>query len=505
MGHSSNAEWRYSATISKRKAIFGSLGAMRTGVRIPVGTPGKCPAHLVDDQGISVSGDIAPQLPKQGRAYLIYARKTENGGKEGEKSRPAAQSTLTPYVPLRSSPANLVQIPNESGRARFRVTVSIQGKQRKFVTCDKEEAEEKQAQWEMERTLGSSAPRSKATYLTLSQLREAESAFTLLSDTGLSLRAAVREIIAAHVVLKGAGFSLAEAIRHAVANPPPKRTEVKLVDGIEQFRSARDGHVSSSQLDNLYRRSRMLAQFLGAEVKIADVTTEDVTRWLTDRDVDKGTWNGYRGDVHAVFEWFTLKPRKWIGENPVADVVRYSKRMITRQPPKRMEIANCRATMAWLQKEAPEWCTMIALAMFAGIRPYLRGGEIHKLAAAVGSEGLETYLREEYLHVSAAIAKDRRARSTRIQPNLAAWLKKYPPTSQSICPGDYDELRPIRERFEIGHDFLRHTCISAFVAKFGSIALAATEFGTSETVIRTHYLNRMSVAEAEEFYAIFPL
>ncbi len=470
-----------------------------------MGTPAQCPAHLVDDQGISVSGDVAPQLPKQGRAYLSYARTAENAEKGVPGGRLAEQQAPIPYVPLRSSPAKLIEIRNESGRVRYRVTVSIQGRQRKFISIDRAEAQEKQAQWEMERTLGSSAPRSKATYLALSQLREAESVYEMLADTGLSLRSAVREVIAGHVVLKGAGLSLEAAIRHAVANPPPKQSEIKLMDAIEKFRAAREGHVSPSQLDNLYRRSRMLAQFLGAEVKIADITTEDVTRWLKDRNVDKGTWNGYRGDVHAVFEWFTLKPRKWIAENPVLDVERYSKRMLTREPPKRMEVAKCRAAMAWLQKEAPDWCTMIALAMFAGVRPYLRGGEIHKLAAAVQRDGLESYMREGYLHISAAIAKDRRARSTKVQPNLEAWLKRYPPTAKSICPGDYDALRPIRERFEIGHDYLRHTCISAFVAKFGSIALAATEFGTSETVIRTHYLNRMSVAEAEEFYAIFPL
>jgi hypothetical protein len=231
------------------------------------------------------------------------------------------------------------------------VTVSIQGRQRKFISSDKAEAPEKQAQWEMERTLGSNAPRSEATNLTLGQLREAESVYEMLSDTGLSLRTAVREVIAGHVILNGAGFSQEGAIRHAVANPPPKRSEIILLDGIEQFRAAREGHVSTSQLDNLYRRSRMLAQFLGAEVKIADVTTEDVTRWLKDRDVEKRTWNGYRGDVHAVFEWFTLKPRKWIAENPVLDLERYSKRMLTREPPKRMEIAKCRAAMAWLQRK----------------------------------------------------------------------------------------------------------------------------------------------------------
>jgi hypothetical protein len=54
------------------------------------------------------------------------------------------------------------------------------------------------------------------------------------------------------------------------------------------------------------------------------------------------------------------------------------------------------------------------------------------------------------------------------------------------------------------HDGLRHTAISAFVSCHGSFADAAMQFGNSESMIRTHYFNRMTKAEAEAFYAIIP-
>jgi DNA-binding transcriptional regulator PaaX len=73
-----------------------------------------------------------------------------------------------------------------------------------------------------------------------------------------------------------------------------------------------------------------------------------------------------------------------------------------------------------------------------------------------------------------------------------------------VCPGNWGQYQEIRACFRIPHDGLRHTAVSAFVAKFGSLANAALEFGNSERIIREAYLRRMSKEEAEAFYGIFP-
>lgn len=100
--------------------------------------------------------------------------------------------------------------------------------------------------------------------------------------------------------------------------------------------------------------------------------------------------------------------------------------------------------------------------------------------------------------------KDGSGRQTTVHENLTQWLQKYPPTKQSICPGDYDAYGLIRKKFAIPHDGLRHTVISAHVAKYGSFALTAQEFGNSETIIKEHYNRRMSPEDAQAFYQIFP-
>lgn len=80
----------------------------------------------------------------------------------------------------------------------------------------------------------------------------------------------------------------------------------------------------------------------------------------------------------------------------------------------------------------------------------------------------------------------------------------YPPIPKNLCPGNYETYAAIRKRFGMPHDRLRHTAITAFVAKHGAIALAAQEFGSSETIIKKHYLPRMSADETEAFYSIVP-
>jgi hypothetical protein len=132
-------------------------------------------------------------------------------------------------------------------------------------------------------------------------------------------------------------------------------------------------------------------------------------------------------------------------------------------------------------------------------------GEISKLAGCVARDGVAKYFCNGVLHISAEIAKDKRSRQTAIPPNAQAWFAAHPITPQSICPANWDSYQAIRHRFKIPHDGLRHTAISAFVSLKGSFAEAASQFGNSESIIRTHYFNRMSKDEAGEFYSVLPV
>lgn len=138
-----------------------------------------------------------------------------------------------------------------------------------------------------------------------------------------------------------------------------------------------------------------------------------------------------------------------------------------------------------------------ALCLFAGIRPCLRSGEIRKLRSD------QVRLDTGVIHIEPEVSKVKMKRSVTIQPNLAAWLRDYP---LDRFPVIFPHLRKYRaniaEKFGLSHDILRHTFISMFVAKFRSMGEAALQAGNSESIIRKHYLDLKTPAEAEDFFGI---
>ena len=72
-------------------------------------------------------------------------------------------------------------------------------------------------------------------------------------------------------------------------------------------------------------------------------------------------------------------------------------------------------------------------------------------------------------------------------------------------PRGFRRLRlKFRKQFDLSHDVLRHTFISMFVGKFRSLGDAALQAGNSESIIRKHYLDLKTAAEADEFFGIVP-
>lgn len=107
------------------------------------------------------------------------------------------------------------------------------------------------------------------------------------------------------------------------------------------------------------------------------------------------------------------------------------------------------------------------------------------------------------INISAEVSKVREPRKVTIQPNLAVWLRAYPLEKFPIIVGNFQKRRrKFRDKFK--HDMLRHTFISMFVAKFRSLGEVAIQTGNSESIIRKHYLDLKSTAEADEFFGILP-
>jgi integrase len=155
--------------------------------------------------------------------------------------------------------------------------------------------------------------------------------------------------------------------------------------------------------------------------------------------------------------------------------------------------------MAFVEQHHPSAVPFFALCLFAGIRPCLRTGEILRLKPE------HIKLSEGVIRIDGEVSKVREPRMVTIQPNLAAWLLAYPLAKYPIIPTN---LQHIREKavakFNLSHDVMRHTFISMHVAKYRSIGEAALQAGNSESIIRKHYLDLKSTAEAEQFFSIMP-
>ncbi len=373
----------------------------------------------------------------------------------------------------------------------YRVLVSIGGKQRKKHFLNLEDAQAEQQMWEMERIHGAAASRPKITALTIAELREAEAAMQILKGSGMTLLDCVRG-----------------ALRSGSNVQKSTTSKVTFKDALEKFEAAKRGHISVSQAETYRIRGKSFLDNIGASKLVTEITSDDIVDWINGcgrgQAVAKKTWNNYRNDLSAIFSWCMESPRRWLDKNPADEVVKYNKRSLGGAGPERLSIQSAGELMAAAEAEKPVWVTYLAICLFAGVRPDLRSGEMAELARCVARDGWGRYYIEGVLHLSREITKTTDARSVTFPDNLKAWIASYPPTPESLCPGEPKEISALRQRFQVPSDGLRHTAISAHVAKHGSFALAAVEFGNSETIIRRHYFKRMSAAEAEEFYSILP-
>jgi integrase len=164
-----------------------------------------------------------------------------------------------------------------------------------------------------------------------------------------------------------------------------------------------------------------------------------------------------------------------------------------------LNAAQARDLMAFVEQHHPSAVPFFALCLFAGIRPCLRTGEILRLKPE------HVKLVEGVIRIDGEVSKVREPRMVTIQPNLAAWLRAYPLAKFPIIPTNLQHTREKAvAKFNLSHDVMRHTFISMHVAKFRSIGEAALQAGNSESIIRKHYLDLKSQAEAEQFFGILP-
>ncbi len=367
-----------------------------------------------------------------------------------------------------------------NGTVAFRLFGYLQGERVRRNFRTREEAVAERSALEIRALQSACGHRPVLTNLTDAQVREAESAFLRLSDKP---------------------HSLSLYLDFALANYRAPETEKRLVDGIADYVAARKHELDHDQLSRpqfskICWEMKRLERRLKTR-SVGELTSAVITEYLEVGKPSMKTHNNRRGLLSTFFK-FAFQ-RGWTVENPIPKVPLYRIRR-QRGMARTLSAQQVRVLMEFLESyQGGKWVPYYALCLFAGIRPGVPHGEITKLKP--GDVNLESAI----IHISAAVSKVREPRRIAIQPNLAAWLHAYPLDKFPIVLGNFKKRREkFAKQFGLTHDVLRHTFISMFVAKFRSIGEAAIQAGNSESIIRRHYLDLKTQAEAEAFWSIAP-
>jgi integrase len=372
------------------------------------------------------------------------------------------------------------QFTNPSGDVVFRVSGWLYGTRIRKNFATRAEAEAERQIFEIGSLQTKGKVRAAITHLSDEQLHEAETAFQRL---------------------EGQRQSLSFCVDYALANYRAPERQKLLADAIAEYIAAKEhefeqDQISRPQLGRIRWDLKRLQDYFPGQ-SVADLTVSRVVSFLEVGRPAMKTYNNRRG-ILSTFLKFAFH-RGWIADNPILKVPHHRIRR-RRGLATTLTTAAARELMEHFEGfEGGRWVPYFALCLFAGIRPGVPDGEITKLKP----EAVD--LKAGTIFVSAEVSKTREPRRVTIQPNLAAWLRAYPLEKFPIVVADFQKRRAkFAKRFNLTHDVLRHSFISMIVAKYRSMGEAALQAGNSESIVRKHYLDLKSAAEAEEFFNILP-
>ncbi|HEY1792779.1 MAG TPA: site-specific integrase [Opitutaceae bacterium] len=381
---------------------------------------------------------------------------------------------------MKSTAFTVSRFENRNGVTSWRVSGWLHSDRVRRNFRTKEAAAAEKASLEIKAAQESAGLRPTATLLTEVQLREAELAFRRLEGCPWSLLACLEHSLA-NRRLPQHEKPLAEAIPAYVAMKAQEHERALLSE--RQLRSIMD----ELAVFNRYHPDALVSKFGGP----------DLTTYLERGKPSLKTYNNRRGLLSTFFK-FALQ-HDWVTANPV-EKTPHHRINHRRGSAATLDAQRSAELMGYLEGlEGGILVPHFALCLFAGIRPCTRFGEISKLRPE--SIRLDTGT----IHIEPEVSKVRMKRLVTIQPNLSVWLRAYPLDRFEIVPPNASNARArVCAKFGLTHDVLRHTFISMFVAKFRSMGEAALQAGNSESIIRKHYLDLKSPAEAEEFFSIQP-
>jgi len=305
--------------------------------------------------------------------------------------------------------------------------------------------------------------------------------------------------------LKSMGVTLQEVVERFIRTQTLAAQSKTLEEAFAFFAETKEREkLETCSTLNVLDEVRRFKDRLGTNPRLKTITLATVLNYLTSRANCPSTFNTYRKHLATFFNF--LVAHEWIAKNPTKLIPLKKETFDVKvlRPETVGRLLN--ATYSALSEPASSCMrAYLALATFMGIRPE----EILKL------DWKDINLETGQIYISKLVSKTGDDREVPIFRNAKAWLLTCV-RNGAVCPKSSFNRRllTLREAVGIqtwrragepwGHDILRHTFGSSWLAIHKNRPMLAEIMGNSVPVITKHYKRTLSVAQAEALFAIMP-
>jgi site-specific recombinase XerD len=288
--------------------------------------------------------------------------------------------------------------------------------------------------------------------------------------------------------------SLVDVIGEFVAREKMRRQSATLQDAVDSLLARRqtEGKSRKTIIDLDYRLKRFVEAF-GGGAPISDIGTKDTDRWLTQlsETFSPQSVKNFRRVVHGLFTHAVS--RGWAEKNPVKDSLN------PKVKHKDVCIYTPTQAKAMLTHCAEDARAALVLSMFSGLRT----------AEIVGLDWEQVDLAAG--HVRVIRSKTGRPRMAHLPPNAVAWLKQSKSRrglvwaqSDRVLAQRWEAARTDAEIAEALPNAGRHSFGSYRAAITQDLPKVAFEMGNSVEMVRRHYQEIVTKAQAAKYWAIKP-
>ena len=287
--------------------------------------------------------------------------------------------------------------------------------------------------------------------------------------------------------------TLSAIVEEFVKREAMRKQSATLEDAIDSLvaRRSTEGKSGKTITDLEYRLGRFSKDF-GGGAPISEIGTKDIDQWLTklSESFAPQSVKNFRRVIHGLFTH--AAGRGWVVSNPVHESL----------SPKvaHSEVCIYTPTQAKAMLDACDADALpaLVLSMFSG----LRTAEICELDWSA--------IELKAGHVRVAKTKTGRPRMAHLPPNAAKWLKghqgegKVWSLSERTLAARWEDARVLAKIAEPLPNAGRHSFGSYRAAITQDLPRVAFEMGNSVEMVRRHYQEIVTKAEAKKYWAIAP-